>query len=73
MLKMCCAAGGEDRSASAGLSDLDLFCGWTVTVASTRHTEQNPMACRMKGIWGGKAENSQVGRCCYEKPELQMA
>lgn len=33
MLKMCCAVGGEDRSASAGLGDLDLFCGCTATVA----------------------------------------
>lgn len=38
-----------------------------------QHTEQNPRARRMKGFWRGRADKSQVGKCCYEKPELQMA
>lgn len=38
-----------------------------------QHTEKNPRAHRMKGLWRGRAEKSWVGKCCCEMPELQRA
>lgn len=68
ILKMCCAADGEDRSTSAESgSDLDPFCGCTVAAVPAHR------AHRMKGFWRGRAEKSRAGKCCYGKPELQMA